>query len=186
MTPKIYFHKIAVLGDSGVGKTALSCINKFSDDYEPTIKDSYRKNIQSSHYDFLLDVLDTPGAEEHLQIREECIKESECFILIYSITSESSFAKIRNLHEEVRRLKTDTLSPVVLVGTKSDQSAERKISTRCGESLAQELNCRFMEISAKYEDVDFVFVSALLILHQQYELEENQSSRKPMAKCVIL
>jgi GTPase KRas protein len=56
-----------VLGDGGVGKTALTiqlCSNHFVEEYDPTIEDSYRKQVVIDDEASLLEILDTAGQEE--------------------------------------------------------------------------------------------------------------------------
>ena len=59
-------YKICVLGDGGVGKTALTiqlCSNHFVEEYDPTIEDSYRKQVVIDNESCLLEILDTAGQE---------------------------------------------------------------------------------------------------------------------------
>jgi GTPase KRas protein len=61
-------HKIVVLGDGGVGKTALTiqlCLSHFVETYDPTIEDSYRKQVVIDEIPCVLEVLDTAGQEEY-------------------------------------------------------------------------------------------------------------------------
>ena len=60
------FHCILVAG--GVGKSALTIQliqNHFVDEYDPTIEDSYRKQVVIDGETCLLDILDTAGQEEY-------------------------------------------------------------------------------------------------------------------------
>ena len=56
-------HRIVVLGDGGVGKTALTiqlCLNHFTDIYDPTIEDSYRKQVVIDDLPCILEVKPSP------------------------------------------------------------------------------------------------------------------------------
>lgn len=55
-----------VVGGGGVGKSALTIQliqAHFVDEYDPTIEDSYRKQIRLDDEAALLDILDTAGQE---------------------------------------------------------------------------------------------------------------------------
>ena|SRR3990167_10451205 len=57
-------YKLVIIGGGGVGKSALTIQlvqNHFVDEYDPTIEDSYRKQVQIDDETCLLDILDTAG-----------------------------------------------------------------------------------------------------------------------------
>lgn len=127
-------------------------MNHFVETYDPTIEDSYRKQVVLDGQPATLEVLDTAGQEEYTALRDQWIREGEGFLLVYSITSRSSFSRIRSFYNQIQRVKEDD-DPfsVVIVGNKSDRgSEEREVSTQEGEALAEELGgVPFFESSAK-------------------------------------
>lgn len=147
-------YKIIVLGDGGVGKTALTiqlCLNHFVETYDPTIEDSYRKQVVIDDQPATLEVLDTAGQEEYTALRDQWVRDGEGFLLVYSITSRSSFLRIRNYYEQIERVKDRDPFALVLVGNKSDRTGERQVSQSEGEDLAKSLgpHVAFFESSAK-------------------------------------
>lgn len=119
----------------------------------------------------MLEVLDTAGQEEYTALQDQWIRDGEGFVLVYSITSRSSFTKIQKIHSQIRRVKDPSNAgsptipsywgaqlamppptgpvPVMLVGNKSDKVTERAVSSQEGQALARELGCEFVEASAK-------------------------------------
>ena len=54
------------MGGGGVGKSSLTIrlvTDNFLDEYDPTIEDSYRKQVSIDDKPVLLDILDTAGQE---------------------------------------------------------------------------------------------------------------------------
>ncbi|KAL9119559.1 MAG: hypothetical protein Q9187_003889 [Circinaria calcarea] len=177
MAGKMTLYELVVLGDGGVGKTALTiqlCLNHFVETYDPTIEDSYRKQVVIDAQSCMLEVLDTAGQEEYTALRDQWIRDGEGFVLVYDITSRSSFSRIQRFHNQIQRVKdssnagsptaggylaspmSSTLmsarngpAPVMLVGNKSDRVTAREVSTQEGNALAKELGCDFVEASAK-------------------------------------
>ena len=72
-----FVYKIAIVGDAGVGKTAITlrflydeyevsyirsqCTEKIQDEYIPTKADSHRKQVFFDGKSVMLDILDTAG-----------------------------------------------------------------------------------------------------------------------------
>jgi GTPase KRas protein len=145
------------------------CLNHFVETYDPTIEDSYRKQVQIDSQSCMLEVLDTAGQEEYIALRDQWIRDGEGFVLVYSISSRSSFARIQRFHSQIQRVKETAMAgsptypgspmsastpmfgqaPVMLVGNKCDRVTEREVSTQEGQALAKDLGCDFVEASAK-------------------------------------
>ncbi|KAK9897761.1 small G-protein Ras1 [Cystobasidium minutum MCA 4210] len=145
-------YKLVVVGGGGVGKSALTIQfiqSHFVDEYDPTIEDSYRKQCVIDGEVALLDVLDTAGQEEYSAMREQYMRTGEGFLLVYSITSRSSFEEISQFHQQILRVKDRDYFPVIVVANKSDLEAERQVHTQEGTDLARHFNCAFIETSAK-------------------------------------
>lgn len=177
-------------------------MNHFVETYDPTIEDSYRKQVVIDSQSCMLEVLDTAGQEEYTALRDQWIRDGEGFILVYSITSRNSFTRIRRFHNQVQRVKesnhpssptgTSYLPspmnsssgypgpvPIMLVGNKSDKHHEREVSSQEGQALAKELGCDFVEASAKNcVNVEKAFYDVVRQLRKQRQASGKGSDRK--------
>lgn len=145
-------YKLVVVGGGGVGKSALTIQfiqSHFVDEYDPTIEDSYRKQCVIDDEVALLDVLDTAGQEEYSAMREQYMRTGEGFLLVYSITSRSSFEEITQFHQQILRVKDRDFFPVIVVANKSDLDYERQVGNHEGQELARTFESQFIETSAK-------------------------------------
>ena len=87
------------------GHRSQLCLNHFIETYDPTIEDSYRKQVSIDGQSCMLEVLDTAGQEDYTALRDQWVREGEGFVLVYSIASRSSFARIQNFHQHIQRVK---------------------------------------------------------------------------------
>ncbi|KAF5299328.1 hypothetical protein FQA39_LY02501 [Lamprigera yunnana] len=119
-------YKLVVVGAGGVGKSALTIQliqNHFVDEYDPTIEDSYRKQVVIDGETCLLDILDTAGQEEYSAMRDQYMRTGEGFLLVFAVNSAKSFEDIGTYREQIKRVKDAEEVPMVLVGNKCDLSS---------------------------------------------------------------
>ncbi|KAJ6164473.1 ras small monomeric GTPase, partial [Penicillium chermesinum] len=117
-------YHIVVLGAGGVGKSCLTAQfvqNVWIESYDPTIEDSYRKQIEVDCY----------------LVRELYMKQGQGFLLVFSITSMSSLNELSELREQIIRIKDDEKVPLVIVGNKSDLEEDRAVPRARAFGLSQ-------------------------------------------------
>ncbi|KAH8647486.1 ras small monomeric GTPase [Tricladium varicosporioides] len=154
---------IVVLGAGGVGKSCLTAQfvqNVWIESYDPTIEDSYRKQIDVDGRQCMLEILDTAGTEQFTAMRELYMKTGQGFLLVFSITSQSSLYELAELREQIIRIKDDENVPIVIVGNKSDLEEDRVVSRSKAFSVSQSWgNAPYYETSARRRaNVDEVFI----------------------------
>ncbi|KAH8113404.1 ras-1 [Phellopilus nigrolimitatus] len=168
-------YKLVVVGGGGVGKSALTIQyvqSHFVDEYDPTIEDSYRKQVLIDEEVALLDVLDTAGQDEYQAMREQYMRSGEGFLLVYSITSRSSFEEMGGFYEQILRVKDKDDVPLVLVGNKSDLDEDREVGESEGMSQAKHFRCPFFEASAKRRThVDDAFEELVREIRRHNEMQ---------------
>lgn len=146
-------YQLVVIGGGGVGKSALTVQfiqGHFVDEYDPTIEDSYHKEVQVDNETVALDILDTAGQEEFSAMREQYVRSGKGFLLVYSVASRQSFEEVQQIYQQIMRSKNnDSNFPIVLVANKVDLTAERVVTSEEGSRLANRLNLPYMEASAK-------------------------------------
>ncbi|KAJ3430843.1 ras-like protein [Anaeramoeba flamelloides] len=178
-------------GGGGVGKSALTIQflqNYFVTDYDPTIEESYRKQVVVDNETCLLDILDTAGQEDYSAMREQYMESGEGFILVYSIIARDTFVEIPELKEMILRVKDESFFPMVVTGNKCDLASQRVIAKEEGQKFAESIKAPFFETSAK--QIINVTESFYEIVRQIRKYNESKiSTRKDGPKkrrCIIL
>ncbi|XP_004854521.1 ras-related protein Rap-1b [Heterocephalus glaber] len=148
-------YKLVILGSGGFGKSALTVQfvqGIFVEKYDPTIEDSYRKQVEVDAHQCMLETLDTAGTEQFTAVRDLYMKNGQVYLfaLVYSITAQSTFNDLQDLREQILQVKDTDDVPMILVGNKCDLEDERVIGKEQGQNLARQWNnCAFLESSAK-------------------------------------
>jgi len=164
-------YKFIVLGSGGVGKSAITVkfvSGQFVAQYNPTIEESFTKVVDIDGTPCRLEILDTAGTEVFTALRQLYYDKGDGYILVYSITSESSFTDLDGIWNNLVKAKGTQEIPIVLVGNKCDRKEEREVSTADGKALAKKFNnCCFIETSAKQSiNIDKIFEE---LVHQLWK-----------------
>jgi len=182
-------HKIVILGEGGVGKSCVTiqlCHYYFEADYDPTIENSYRKQMTVDDESCVLDIRDTAGQDDYLAIRDQHIQHGNGFALVYSITSRRTFESITELYDSIERVKEVDDFPVVIIGNKLDMEKEREVSTKEGKECAKRIKASFFETSAKLRvNVDEAFVELVRNV-RKWEKEHLEPKKKKHRGCLII
>ncbi|TPX30866.1 hypothetical protein SmJEL517_g05673 [Synchytrium microbalum] len=183
-------YKLVVLGSGGVGKSALTVQfvqSIFVEKYDPTIEDSYRKQVEVDGQQCMLEILDTAGTEQFTAMRDLYMKNGQGFILVYSITSQATFNDLVELREQILRVKDTDKVPMVLVGNKCDLEDDRVVTKDQGHGLAGQWGgCTFLETSARKKvNVDEVFFDLVRQINRSMP-EKDKGKKERKGKCNIL
>ena len=155
--------KLVIVGDGDVGKTTLlmrKCRGVFTEDYTPTVFDTFAQTISQDGIEYALTYHDTAGQENYDRIRPLSYPNTDVFILTFAINNRISFANVKDWFQEIRKYCPQP--PVILAGLKLDLRNNRQsmdnhwlevdpfISNVEGEKLAKDLGCYgYHECSAK-------------------------------------
>ncbi|GES64251.1 Ras small monomeric GTPase [Aspergillus terreus] len=174
MRPQREYH-IVVLG------AAQFVQNVWIESYDPTIEDSYRKQIEVDGRQCILEILDTAGTEQFTAMRELYMKQGQGFLLVFSITSMSSLNELSELREQIIRIKDDEKVPIVIVGNKSDLEEDRAVPRARAFALSQSWgNAPYYETSARRRaNVNEVFID---LCRQIIRKDTQGSSKAPEAQ----
>lgn len=99
--------------------------------------------------------------------RELYMKTGQGFLLVFSITSQSSLLELQELREQIVRIKDDDNVPIVIVGNKSDLEEDRVVSRAKAFAMSQSWgNAPYYETSARRrgESQNLLFVSSYRLL----------------------
>ena len=194
--PKQY--KIVMLGGGAVGKSALTVqlvSGHFLESYDPTIEDSYRTTICVDGTNVMLDILDTAGQEEFSALRDQYMRSGNGYVIVFSITSTTSFLEANTFREQLYRVldkaESDVI-PIILAGNKCDLENERQVQKADAQKLADEWKIEYIEVSAKNRiNVQETFEALVRFIDKQSEgnkpaAENNTPAPTPKGGCCVL
>ena len=182
--------KIILLGNGGVGKTAI--INQYTiQDYkfEPNIVTTYSPNFVEKHLvlegqKIIVTVWDTAGQERFNSVSKLFIKNAKIVILIYDITVQKSFDDLEYWHDF---LKNDLGQEVILgiggnkVDLISEDDTDEEVSEELLEKRAKDWGAEYAILSAKKDKKGIIDFFDKLIRKQMIKNKlGTKSFRKTM------
>ena len=149
--PEMIF-KILILGENCSGK---ECVlrrfveNKFiKTNLLATIGIDFRaKTLNINNQEIKLKIWNAAGQESFRKIATQYYKEADGIVLIYDVTDEISYEKIRDWAEQILSNTQQEKISMVLLGNKCDMES-RTVTEDMGNKLSEELKICYFETSA--------------------------------------
>ncbi|XP_028393066.1 ras-related protein Rab-13-like [Dendronephthya gigantea] len=146
----IFWIKLVGLGSESVGKTSLVrsfCDKKFSKSYHATVGVDYGFKIHELEgVEYRVNFWDFGGDPDYELIRTELYRDTQGCMLIFDVTSRTSFEKLDGWLEEFYD-NGGKGAVVIVIGNKCDK-LNRQISIEEGKKWAEQNGCSYYETSA--------------------------------------
>ena len=157
MTKNIRNIKIALIGDSGVGKSSIALRftnNEFDSSYISTGGAAYSNKIIKKFGETLqLDIWDTAGQERYRSLGKSFYKDAFIVLLVYDITRQESFDNLKNIWYVELERNGEEKPIIAIVGNKIDQyEKENTVNEEEAKKYAGSVNAIFKVVSAKNGD----------------------------------
>ncbi|KAJ3431853.1 ras di-ras and rheb family members of small gtpase superfamily [Anaeramoeba flamelloides] len=203
---------IAVAGPGSVGKSAITLqfiTQTFVRDYDPTIEECYRKQIQVDGQSVYLEIQKKKkikktlnifhvyqttiqiapkqaGQEEYSTLRTHNFMNADGFVLVYSVDNRKAFEDIDEFRGEIHRAKDSEMVPIILCANKIDLPKElHEVTKKEGQDLAKSFGIPFMETSAKQViNIDEAFIECVRLVKKKNSLKGKKTKSKK--DCVIM
>ncbi|XP_075210567.1 ras-related protein Rap1-like [Lycorma delicatula] len=178
--PGVPKYRVVLLGDSGVGKTAL--VNQFmTSEYMNTYDASLDDEFGEKTVSILLDgeesemvFIDHPTSEMSVENSLSTYEPHAC-VVVYSVVNRASFKVAEEMLNYLWRENFTKDKSVIVVGNKADLARARIITSNEGKALAASRDCKFIETSSGIQhNVDELLVGIL----KQIRLRENREKKK--------
>ncbi|XP_078403013.1 uncharacterized protein LOC144683644 [Cetorhinus maximus] len=172
-----HLYNIMFVGSANAGKTSF--IQRFYDNnfelaLAATVGIDYRvKTLTVDGRHIALQLWDTAGQERFHSVTRQFFRKADGVIVMYDITSSSSFADVHYWLACVKDTVADDVV-ILLLGNKMDDDTHRQVPTSEGERLAQEYNILFYECSARTgHNISAPMVHlGKLLKHQEEKIKE--------------
>jgi Ras-related protein Rab-1A len=121
----------------------------FTESYISTIGVDFRfRTVKIDNKTVKLQIWDTAGQERFRTITSAYYRGADGIIMVFDVTSMESFDHVNDWLKEVNRYAAEG-TVKLLVGNKSDRTADRVVTEVQAKEFADELGIPFIETSAK-------------------------------------
>ncbi|CAK1588715.1 unnamed protein product [Parnassius mnemosyne] len=144
--------KVVLLGEGCVGKTSLLLRyieDKFNDKHLTTLQATFlNKKLNINGKRINLSIWDTAGQEKFHALGPIYYRNSNGAILVYDITDEDSFVKVKNWVKELKKMLGSDIV-LIIAGNKIDLEHERTVPLEEAESYSTMVGAKHYYTSAK-------------------------------------
>ncbi|XP_062943657.1 ras-related protein Rab-17 [Cynocephalus volans] len=173
--------KLVLLGSGSVGKSSLA-LRYVKNDFRsalPTVGCAFfTKVVDLGAESLKLEIWDTAGQEKYHSVCHLYFRGANAALLVYDITRKDSFHKAQQWLQDLEKEFCPGEVVLMLVGNKTDLSAEREVTLQEGQEFAESKRLLFMETSAKLNhQVTEVFSAVARELLQREGDRQGQAQR---------
>lgn len=144
--------KVVLLGEGCVGKTSVVLRyveDKFNERHITTLQASFlNKKLNIAGKRVNLAIWDTAGQERFHALGPIYYRMSNGAILVYDITDEDSFQKVKNWVKELKKMLGSEIC-LTIAGNKVDLEKQRTVTVQEAEEYAKSVGARHFHTSAK-------------------------------------
>ncbi|DAZ96139.1 TPA: hypothetical protein N0F65_008718 [Lagenidium giganteum] len=144
--------KVVLLGEGRVGKTSILLRyikGEYDDRQVSTLQASYLdKRLAVDNTNVQLSLWDTAGQERFHALGPIYYRDADGAVLVYDITDEESFKKVRTWVKELRRIVGDDID-ISIAGNKVDLHRNRKVNEEDAKKYAESVGAAHFNTSAK-------------------------------------
>lgn len=175
--------KIVLLGEGCVGKTSLVlryCQEKFNDKHLTTLQASFlnrKLNVDNKRVN--LAIWDTAGQERFHALGPIYYRDSHGAILVFDITDEDSFQKVKNWVKELKKMLGDDIC-LCIAGNKIDLEKDRNVTNEDAEEYARSVGAKLYHTSAKLNkgiDELFLDLTKRMLAKQEQDSAQQGSNQ---------
>lgn len=166
-----YLFKIALIGNSGVGKTSILLRfteNKYKENNQSTIGVDFKIitfSINDTSYT-KMQIWDTCGSERFKSLTTSFIKSCPVFILVFDLTNRKSFLELDNWIKMINENSSPTLLNVV--GNKADLKEQRQVELNEILQFSNQNSMNYFEVSAKEDlNIEELFIDINIRLYEE-------------------
>ena len=180
--------KVVLIGESGVGKTAIISRfirDSFEEGQETSTMASYISKeicIEECNLKLKLDIWDTAGQEKYRSLTKFFYKDAAVAILVYDVTVEQSFKELSDYWTKQLIDYGSEKLIIGIAGNKCDLINEETVSETEVKELATKIKATFQLTSAKTNTgIDTLFQKLgerFLNMHNVETPEEEEIQRK--------
>ncbi|XP_023338851.1 ras-like protein family member 10B [Eurytemora carolleeae] len=198
----IKYIKLAVLGDTGVGKSAVLerfVRNSFSSHHERTTrKQEYMPSLILDNSIFELKIVDIPvinrfpanSEEEWEEYRFYGLRSAHAYLLVFDVSSHQSFQFITTIRDQISSSRDISSIPVIVIANKSDlvptlSPDQNRTRLENANIVKKTWKLGYVESSAKYNyNITYIFRTLAQELKNVEEHKTgDKNSRNQGKKC---
>ncbi|XP_076246796.1 RAS oncogene family member Rab21 [Calliopsis andreniformis] len=175
-----YNFKVVLLGEGCVGKTSVALRyveDKFNDRHISTLQASFlNKKLTIDGKKVNLAIWDTAGQEKFHALGPIYYRMSNGAILVYDITDEDTFQKVKNWVKELKKMLGSEIC-LAIAGNKMDLEKDRSVSIEEAEEYAKQVGAMHYHTSAKLnQNIEEMFLDLTRRMMQHADEVEQKST----------